>query len=68
MKYENSKSIASWADIKKTGSLQVMSKPNGRVGAFAELSNDLVAAIFEGAAENDRMITTWVVVLHPLTR
>jgi hypothetical protein len=59
MKYENSKSIASWADIKKTGSLQVMSKPNGRVGAFAELSNDLVAAI---------LITTWVVVLHPLTR
>lgn len=68
MKYENSKSIASWADIKKSSSLQVMSKPNGQVGALAELSNDLVAAIFEDVAENDRMITTWAVVLHPLTR
>lgn len=47
--------------------LQVPGEPNRRVGAFAQLPDDLVLAIVEDVAENDWMITTWTVTVHPLT-
>lgn len=46
--------------------LQVTGEPNRRVGALAKLPDDLVLAV-EDVAENDWMITTWAVILHPLT-
>ena len=46
--------------------LQVPGEPNRRVGAFAQFPDDLVLAIVEDVAENNWMITTWAVILHPL--
>ena len=46
--------------------LQVAGQPNGRDGAFAELSDDLVLAIVEGDAEMDGMVATWKIILDPL--
>lgn len=34
---------------------------------LAELPDDLVLAIVEDVAESNWMITTWAVILHPLT-
>ena len=47
--------------------LQVPGEPHRRVGAIAELPDDLVLAVAEDVAEDDGVITTWAVVLYPLT-
>lgn len=53
-------------EMQKINLLLVTGEPNRRVGALAKLSDDLVLAV-EDVAKNDWMITTWAVILHPLT-
>lgn len=48
--------------------LQVTSQPHSRVRALAELSNHLVLAIIEHVAEQNGVVATWAVVLHPLAK
>lgn len=47
--------------------LLVAGEPNRGVGTLSELADNLVLAVVEDIAENDRMITPGVVTLHPLT-